>query len=103
MKKRSGSRKQSARFKGVPIVEVEWVDSAGIHRWKEGPPRCGTLECTSVGMLAEKTRKQVTVVLSVGENDTWDSMVTIPRACVKRIRVVGYCRRVPASWTEEDE
>lgn len=80
--------------KAMPIVEVEWLDSAAKGRWStpeqyreaigESP-----LVCRSAGYLFIKNRVRVGLVQS--QNATGDVMdlIDIPRSVVRSIRVLA--------------
>lgn len=74
-------------------VEVQWVDTASQHGWRdceslEGDN--GTVEIRTIGYLTRCSRKVVQVVQSRHVNDSDYLMkvaetITIPRQCVRKI------------------
>jgi len=72
-------------------VEVEWLDSATQMQWLPlthylDPRRIGPLPCTSVGYLMRHDDEAVVVVQSLAENDSAADSISIPTACVQKIR-----------------
>jgi hypothetical protein len=75
----------------LKLVEVTWVDSYTQHGWK---PTTDFLEdqgfdCKSVGYLIQKSAEWVQLIQTQGPNDKLADSITIPRACVKKIRSLG--------------
>jgi hypothetical protein len=71
----------------MKIVEITWVDSAGMCGIWETPD-CEPLtpmKIKSVGYLWEKTKDYVTIIQSIG-NEQLGRRFSIPRGCIKKIK-----------------
>jgi hypothetical protein len=75
------------------FFEVHWVDSVSSGQWKtiEGVRKFSSKEFRIVtkGFLIMKNKKVVTIASSIGEDDTYISMVGIPRGCIKKIKFLS--------------
>lgn len=79
-------------------VEIEWVDSSTTRGWQRPDDFTGPIGmsfCLSIGYLSKYTKTEVQVVQSRHDNakqpdvrEFWADAITIPRACVKKIRVL---------------
>ena len=73
-------------------VEVEWLDScvdSGWHASDAAFVRAAPSICTSVGILIERTPKQIVLAQSLTSNEEGEQLadvLTIPAAVVKRVR-----------------
>ena len=74
----------------LPVVEVTWVDSCTVHSWQSLKEARGQtlMTCKTVGHLIRNDRRMVAVVQSVNEGGSTSENWLIPRACVKRVRVL---------------
>ncbi len=71
----------------MKLVMVEWVDSCSQYGWhKPEEYDANVIHICSVGMLVRE--KDDSVSLISGKGIQWDTMMTIPRACIKRIRTL---------------
>ncbi len=73
-----------------PIVEIEWVDTATLRGWRslDSHRNSGLLVCKSAGYLIKKTTKEVQIIQSFSEEDQFTESITIPRSCVKSIKIL---------------
>lgn len=74
----------------LPLVEVTWLDACSCHGWQlaSDARKDKVIECKTVGRLVRKDRNVVAVVQTVHEDGKVSENWVIPRACVKRIRVL---------------
>ncbi|OGM08831.1 hypothetical protein A2Z67_02380 [Candidatus Woesebacteria bacterium RBG_13_36_22] len=85
------------RFKKIrnkkKFVEVHWVDSVSSGQWKsiDGIKKFSSKEFRIVtkGFLIMKNKKVVTIASSIGEDNTYISMIGIPRGCIKKIKFLN--------------
>ena len=83
-----------AMARKLPIVEVEWTDSAATKGWSRdpkqftGPGVCGGVShCRTVGYLLERNSNQVVVVQNQADDtESLGEGMAIPTSCVKRIK-----------------
>ena len=81
----------SKRFRRKhPVVEIHWMDAASTGGWHgKAMPKDGkeSVACVTVGMLLSRTKREVTVATnSCPEHETTGEWMTVPAACVVRIR-----------------
>ena len=75
-------------FKRGPIIEVEWLDSAGGHNWRNietdlaDPDKYKAMHCRSAGYLIHEDEDTITMGNSLGGTRTVDCTVTILKMCV---------------------
>ena len=70
------------------IVEIQWIDSkSGPNQWEylDELPTLPPVACTTVGYLLEDTAQYKTVAQSLSDSQV-HGRITIPTACIKRIR-----------------
>ena len=67
-----------------PIVYIEWSDSFGTWSWGplEDVLEIAPSACRSVGFLVADTDSHVTLVTSLGPEDSGNGSITIPKGCV---------------------
>jgi len=79
--------------KSVPIVEVEWIDSAsGANTWnilESHADQLKPLPCKSAGYLVRKDREAVSIMQSQSVSGQYTDAMTIPRSCVRKITVLA--------------
>lgn len=70
------------------LVEVHWMDSASRARWgeKEDYLQLVPVPCRTAGYLLKKNATEVVIVQSQCEEGEVNAGMTIPRACVTKIR-----------------
>ncbi len=88
-----------AKAKLAPIVEVEWVDSCSGPGWRSGSEAKVWIDEVMTyyvcGYLISKTKKEITVATGFSpRTDRVVDLFQIPRACIKRFRVIRKARRV---------
>lgn len=73
--------------KTAPKVEVVWKDSCSLGGWGQAPgDRDHTpADCTTMGYLLKRDRKQVVVAQNRGPSKFGEVMV-IPSECVRGVR-----------------
>ena len=81
--------------KSMPIVEVEWIDSSsGCSTWRFPEDQdVDALPCKTAGYLLKKDRKSVVIFQSQASSGHVADSMTIPRSCVKEIRVLAKAGR----------
>lgn len=83
------------------IVEVHWIDSDSIHGWRSGETfeaycKEGPCEAVTVGILAEKTKKWIVLLQTIGEQQLCGT-IKIPRVAVISMKTLGTIKR---NWRE---
>jgi|GEM_PF-5789510 len=81
----------------LPIVVVEWIDSATGGGWQGiDQAEHGALECITVGFLVKETDEALSVAHSVSQQDGEDSgvcdMISIPQCAIRRWYLVDGVR-----------
>jgi len=71
--------------KGIPRVEITWVDSATFDGWQSGPHGARPSVCTTVGFLVKETKKYVIIAGSISPNQMM-SPLAIPKAVITKRR-----------------
>jgi hypothetical protein len=72
----------------LPIVEVEWVDSAGHDGWRDQAeaadllPRLG---CRVAGYLVHDEPEGIVVALGIGGHGQYLAAMGIPRAAITKL------------------
>jgi len=76
--------------RGRKLVAVEWVDSNVRTGWSSPDRAPSVTPCVSVGWIVGKSKAAISVAphMSVDESPEANGIMTIPRACVKRIREI---------------
>ena len=72
----------------MKLVQIDWVDSkSGPNAWeyRDDLPSLPPVLCTTVGYLLEDSRKYKTVAQSLSDSQV-HGRITIPTACIQRIR-----------------
>lgn len=69
---------------------MEWEDSAFLQGWmpKEEAKAHSVSNCVSTGILLDDGKGKVTIVQSVSDKDHVGDGLTIPKSCIKRIRIL---------------
>lgn len=72
--------------KTLPLVKVEWVDSATCIPWTHTGDVSGISHCTSVGYVLHKNKTEICLAPSIDEdNSNVLSALSIPRKAITRI------------------
>lgn len=74
----------------MKIVLIEWRDASSHSvRWtdKKDFEDAYADHCVSIGVLLRETDEEITVCLSLSES-CYSQAITIPKGCMKRIRVL---------------
>lgn len=73
------------------IVEVTWIDGAFHRGWGSRDEKRRSMRvshCRTVGYLLVSTPEHVTIVQSLGDDDSMADGIAIPRVAVKRMRTL---------------
>jgi hypothetical protein len=72
----------------MKLVEIEWIDSCSYRGWQKGDFHLDIdpLPCKTIGYLVRDDKVCMTVVQTVSADDARAESMTIPRACVKKVR-----------------
>jgi len=72
----------------MKLVKIEWVDANFSDGWvSKTKARTHQLaQCTTVGFVVKKNFKQITVAQSISNDNSFDSIMSIPIKCVKSIK-----------------
>lgn len=75
------------------FVEVHWVDSVSSARWRNIDEvkdfSSKEFKIVTRGFLIMESKKVITIGSTIGEDDTYISMVGIPRGCIKKIKFLS--------------
>lgn len=70
------------------LVLIEWEDAFnGDHKWTEIadiPKRISPMVIQTVGFVVRRSKKRVTLTMSVARNKTCCDMFTIPTAMIRK-------------------
>lgn len=71
----------------LKMVRVEWDDSCSDDSWmKSGKAHEHTVShCTSIGFLFKKDRRQLCLARDTSDQNSFGSLMSIPRKCVTRL------------------
>lgn len=94
---RSSHRKNND-LRQLPLVEVTWDDTASSGGWAnvDAYAKKTKSECRSVGYMTQHRSQDVQLAQSISDTGDINDCVTIPRSCIKHIRLLerkGYRRR----------
>ena len=73
------------------LIEVEWHDSASLHRWRQPDAHqreAKTVNCVSVGWETKRTSDSITLTQTVSEDNELLDSISIPRGCIRRVKRV---------------
>ena len=78
---------------GVPVVEVEWWDSAAVHGWQAKADALASagkkaLPCKSVGYLWKRNKHRLLLVQSQSASGQAAGTFSIPMTAVAHLRVL---------------
>jgi len=68
------------------LALVEWEDSSSITGWHVLSDYDSSCKCVSVGLLCREDKKSITLTASKSDSGNYDTTISIPRTCVKKIR-----------------
>jgi hypothetical protein len=77
----------------IRVVHIQWHDAAAAPGWHDQSQLAAQLEqpptlCDTIGMLVERKNKdKVTVVQTVGQNET-TGVFEIPRSCIRSVKTL---------------
>ena len=70
----------------IPIVKVEWVDSATCTTWSRIKDISSISNCTSVGYILSKNKRELCLAPTIDEeNGNVLNVLSIPRKAITRI------------------
>lgn len=81
--------RKSKRPKAAPLLMIDWDDATSENaEWKdtEHDELEMVVRCRSVGWLAGKNARQVTLVQTVTNDAGFTGEINIPRGCIVRMR-----------------
>jgi hypothetical protein len=75
----------------MKLVAIEWIDSCHLPGWvgKEEAEEAGISECTSVGLIIRKDKKEVVIAQSYSDTGNYAEITSIPVCSVVKITDIG--------------
>ena len=75
------------------FVVIDWFDSAVNQGWRHDDPKDEPLRCKSAGWLVYDGKDCKVVAAHLSEAGGYSDPMTIPTACIRKIRIVKELKR----------
>lgn len=83
-------KRRKAKWAAKEVLEIEFDDSSSSQGWRDKDRvYCGATRCRTVGYLLKETKRTITVVQSIADENDVDHVWRVPRGAILRMRRLG--------------